>query len=173
LLDRTLVATVAEALHDSGLEPGHLCLEITESSVIRDFEATMPTLNALRTLGVSLALDDFGTGYSSLSYLKQLPVNSVKIDQSFIGGLDSDTPNSQIVLAIINLAHALGMSVTAEGAETTGQVEILEAMQSDQAQGFVLGRPVAGADMTELLAGRAMTARVPAQASNPPDAAAT
>jgi diguanylate cyclase (GGDEF)-like protein len=170
LLDRTLVAIVAEALHDSGLEPSHLCLEITEGSVIRDFEATMPTLNALRTLGVSLALDDFGTGYSSLSYLKQLPVTSVKIDHSFVGDLDSNGPNSQIVLAIIDLAHALGMSVTAEGAETKDQVEILGAMQSDQAQGFVLGRPVPGAAMTELLESRALGRKIPIQSSNRPDA---
>src|SRR5205807_4247827 len=95
LLDRTLVATVAEALHDSGLDPSSLCLEITEGSVIKDFDATMPTLNALRTLGVSLALDDFGTGYSSLSGLQRLPVTTVQIDRSFVGDLDTGSPNSQ------------------------------------------------------------------------------
>ncbi|MBV9486141.1 MAG: EAL domain-containing protein [Frankiaceae bacterium] len=142
LLDRTLVGTVAEALHDSGLEPSRLCLEITEGSVIKDFDAIMPTLCALRTLGVSLALDDFGTGYSSLSYLKELPVNSVKIDRSFVHDLDASTHNGKIVLAIIELAHALGMSVTAEGAETNGQLDTLKAMRSDHAQGYLLGRPV-------------------------------
>ncbi|MDQ1700597.1 MAG: hypothetical protein QOG34_2460, partial [Frankiaceae bacterium] len=143
LLDRTLVATVAEALHDSGLDPSSLCLEITEGSVIKDFDATMPTLNALRTLGVSLALDDFGTGYSSLSYLKQLPVTSVKIDRSFVGDLEANASNGQIILAIIELAHALGMSVTAEGAETAQQLAALKAMRSDMAQGYLLGRPMA------------------------------
>jgi diguanylate cyclase (GGDEF)-like protein len=142
LLDRTLVATVAEALHDSGLDPSQLCLEITEGSVIKDFEATMPTLCALRTLGVDLALDDFGTGYSSLSYLKELPVTSVKIDRSFVRDLDANTHDGQIVLAIIELAHALGMSVTAEGAETNAQLATLKAMRSDHAQGYLLGRPV-------------------------------
>jgi diguanylate cyclase (GGDEF)-like protein len=142
LLDRTLVATVAEALHDSGLHPSQLCLEITEGSVIKDFDATMPTLGALRTLGVSLALDDFGTGYSSLSYLKELPVTSVKIDRSFVQDLDADNHNGRIVLAIIDLAHALGMSVTAEGAETNAQLSTLKAMHSDHAQGYLLGRPV-------------------------------
>ncbi|MCU1601671.1 MAG: diguanylate cyclase/phosphodiesterase, partial [Frankiales bacterium] len=142
LVDRALVATVAEALHDSGLDASSLCLEITEGSVIKDFEQTMPVLNALRTLGVSLALDDFGTGYSSLSYLKQLPVNTVKIDRSFVSDLGSDNPNSQIVLAIIELAHALGMSVTAEGAETGTQLDVLKAMNSDHAQGYLLGRPM-------------------------------
>jgi diguanylate cyclase len=152
LVDRTLVATVAEALHESGLDASSLCLEITEGSVIKDFEQTMPVLNALRTLGVSLALDDFGTGYSSLSYLKQLPVNSVKIDRSFVNDLGSDSPNSQIVLAIVDLAHALGMSVTAEGAETHLQLETLKAMHSDHAQGFLLGRPMPSDSLTDLVA---------------------
>jgi diguanylate cyclase (GGDEF)-like protein len=151
LLDRTLLATVAEALHDSGLEASSLCLEITEGSVIKDFEAAMPTLHALRTLGVSLALDDFGTGYSSLSYLRQLPVNTVKIDRSFVSDLGSGTSNTQIVLAIIELAHALGISVTAEGAETQTQLDSLRAMRSDHAQGYLLGRPVPSEAMAEIL----------------------
>lgn len=151
LVDRTLVTTVAEVLHDTGLDPASLCLEITEGSVIRDFDATMPTLHALRTLGVSLALDDFGTGYSSLSYLKQLPVNSVKIDRSFVNDLDNDRDNSQIVLAIIELAHALGMTVTAEGAETEAEFETLRAMHSDHAQGYLLGRPAGSEQLTGVI----------------------
>jgi EAL domain-containing protein (putative c-di-GMP-specific phosphodiesterase class I) len=163
LVDRTLVATVAEALHDSGLDPSSLCLEITEGSVIKDFDATMPTLNALRTLGVSLALDDFGTGYSSLSYLQQLPVTTVKIDRSFVGDLEGGSPNSQIVLAIIELAHALGMSVTAEGAETPRQLQTLKAMRSDKAQGYLLGRPMAANALQELLAGSEGVVRAAAE----------
>jgi EAL domain-containing protein (putative c-di-GMP-specific phosphodiesterase class I) len=151
LLDRTLVATVAEALHEAGLDPASLCLEVTEGSVITDFEATMPTLHALRALGVSLALDDFGTGYSSLSYLRQLPVNSVKIDRSFVSDLGESTANTQIVLAIIDLAHALGMSVTAEGAETQEQLASLRAMHSDHAQGYVLGRPLSSMAATDVI----------------------
>ncbi|MDQ1745832.1 MAG: hypothetical protein QOD07_95 [Frankiaceae bacterium] len=163
LLDRTLVTTVAVALHDSGLDPASLCLEITEGSVIKDFDSTMPTLNALRTLGVSLALDDFGTGYSSLSYLQRLPVTTVKIDRSFIGDLDSDNPNGQIVLAIIELAHALGMSVTAEGAETLEQLDVLRAMRSDQAQGYVLGRPMPPGALGDLMTAPAPSSLVPGQ----------
>jgi len=163
LLDRTLVATVAEALHDSGLDPSSLCLEITEGSVIKDFDTTMPTLNALRTLGVSLALDDFGTGYSSLSYLQRLPVTTVKIDRSFIGDLDAPSPNSQIVLAIIELAHALGMIVTAEGAETAGQLATLKAMRSDQAQGYVLGRPMPASSVRDVLIPAPLADGVPFQ----------
>jgi EAL domain-containing protein (putative c-di-GMP-specific phosphodiesterase class I) len=157
LVDRALVATVAEALHDTGLDASSLCLEITEGSVIKDFEQTMPVLNALRTLGVSLALDDFGTGYSSLSYLKQLPVNTVKIDRSFVSDLGSNGPNSQIVLAIIELAHALGMSVTAEGAETYGQLDMLTAMRSDHAQGYLLGRPMSSEALADVMTSRAGT----------------
>jgi diguanylate cyclase (GGDEF)-like protein len=163
LVDRTLVATVAEALHDSGLEASSLCLEITEGSVIKDFDATMPTLHALRTLGVSLALDDFGTGYSSLSYLKQLPVNTVKIDRSFVADLNSDNPNSQIVLAIIKLAHALGMSVTAEGAETNDQLQTLKAMHSDHAQGYLLGRPVPSGALTAAIGSADGSGEMPTQ----------
>ncbi|MCU1623475.1 MAG: two-component response regulator [Frankiales bacterium] len=151
LVDRALIGTVAEALHDSKLSASSLCLEITEGSIIKDFEQTLPVLNALRTLGVSLALDDFGTGYSSLSYLKQLPVDTVKIDRSFVGDLGTNNPNSQIVTAIIELAHALGMSVTAEGAETSSQLESLKAMRSDHAQGFLLGRPMSTQMFTEAL----------------------
>ena len=142
LVDRTLVATVADALHDSGLDASSLCLEITEGSVIKDVDQAMPVLHALRRLGVSLALDDFGTGYSSLSYLQQLPVTSVKIDRSFVGSLGESGPNTQIVLAIIELAHALGLSVTAEGVETVAQLDMLTNMGTDQVQGYLTGRPV-------------------------------
>ncbi|HEX3823085.1 MAG TPA: EAL domain-containing protein [Mycobacteriales bacterium] len=151
LVDRTLVATVAEALHDSGLDASSLCLEVTEGSVIKDFDATLSTLHALRKLGVSLALDDFGTGYSSLSYLTQLPVTCVKIDRSFVADLDKDTPSTQIIVAIIDLAHALGMSVTAEGAETTEQLDALRAMHSDHGQGYLLGRPQPSHDIAPII----------------------
>jgi diguanylate cyclase (GGDEF)-like protein len=152
LLDRTLVTTVAETLFEAGLDASSLCLEITEGSVIQDFDAALPILNALRVLGISLALDDFGTGYSSLSYLKRLPVSSVKIDQSFISDLEGDTGDCEIVRAIVSLAHTMGLSVTAEGVETQAQLDILRAMGSEHAQGYVLGRPGAPEMLTELFA---------------------
>jgi EAL domain-containing protein (putative c-di-GMP-specific phosphodiesterase class I) len=161
LLDRTLVATVAEALHDSGLDPSSLCLEITEGSMIKDFDVAVPTLHALRTLGVRLALDDFGTGHSSLSYLQRLPVSSVKIDRSFVGNLEHNSPNAQIVLAIIKLAHTLGLSVTAEGVETQDQLDILKAMGSDTAQGYLFERPVEAAFLTGVLRQRATERATP------------
>jgi diguanylate cyclase (GGDEF)-like protein len=157
-----LYSNVVEALGSSGLEPSSLCLEITEGSVIRDFEATLATLNELKTLGVALALDDFGTGYSSLSHLQRLPVDSVKIDRGFVDGLDDDNHNARIVVAIIDLAHALGMSATAEGAETDVQLATLRDMQCDLVQGFVLGRPVSADELGPLmLAGSAAVATPP------------
>jgi len=152
ILDRTLVTEVTAALHDSGLDPSSLCLEITEGSVISDLPAVLPTLHALRAAGISLALDDFGTGYSSLSYLQQLPVDSVKIDRSFVADLDLVAPKKQIVLAIIELAHALGLSVTAEGAETWNQLALLSQMRSDKVQGYLLGRPVPADEIARLIA---------------------
>jgi EAL domain-containing protein (putative c-di-GMP-specific phosphodiesterase class I) len=143
---------VATALNEAGLHPSTLRLEIAEGSVIQDFDAALPVLNALRTLGVWLALDDFGTGYSSLSYLKRLPVTSVKIDQSFISDLDSDTGDCEIASAIIGLAHTMGLSVTAEGVETLAQYEILQTMGGDQAQGYLLGRPASAEALTAELA---------------------
>jgi diguanylate cyclase (GGDEF)-like protein len=151
LTDRRLVDTVAKALADTGLPASSLCLEITEGSVIKDFEASQLVLDALRKLGVSLALDDFGTGYSSLSYLTQLPVNSVKIDRSFVTDLGVVSANSKIVTAIVELAHALGMSVTAEGAETQLQLQALRSIGSDHVQGFLLGRPAPAAVVAEAL----------------------
>jgi diguanylate cyclase (GGDEF)-like protein len=170
LLDRTLVTSVAQTLLEAGLDASSLCLEITEGSVIADFDAAMPVLNALRRLGVSLALDDFGTGYSSLSYLKQLPVSSVKIDQSFISDLDSENGDCEIVKAIISLAHTMGLSVTAEGVEARSQLDILNTMGCERGQGYLLGRPMAAAALTPQLGAQAperLPATQPAKPASP------
>ena len=153
LSDRDVIDTVVRALAESGLDSRYLCLEITEGAVIKDLDAALPKLRALKAIGVSLALDDFGTGYSSLSYLRQLPVDSVKIDRSFISDLDDDR-NRRIVKAIIDLAHALGLSVTAEGVESEEQLATLRGLTSDVAQGFLLGRPMLPAKMDQLLVHR-------------------
>ncbi len=151
LAEPSLVATVVGALSDSGLEPSSLCLEITESAFIRDFETALSTLNALKTIGVVLALDDFGTGYSSLSYLQRLPIDNVKIDRSFIIGLDTDGHDTRIVRAIIDLARAMGMVVTAEGVETEKQLDRLNALHIDLGQGFLLGRPQSPEALSSLI----------------------
>ena len=153
LSDRDVIDTVARALADSGLDSRYLCLEITEGAVIKDLDAALPKLRALKAIGVSLALDDFGTGYSSLSYLRLLPVDSVKIDRSFIIEL-TDERNRRIVKAIIDLAHALGLSVTAEGIETEQQLATLRELSCDVAQGYLLGRPMLAPKMTQLLEDR-------------------
>ncbi len=159
-----LYSNVVDVLSSSGLAPSSLCLEITEGSVIRDFEAALATLNELKTLGVALALDDFGTGYSSLSHLQRLPVDSVKIDRGFVDGLDADNHNARIVVAIIDLAHALGISATAEGAETDVQLATLRDMRCDLVQGFVLGRPVPADELGLTVRARSQAVPMPSGA---------
>ena len=131
-----LVASVANALERAGADARNLCLEITESVLMDDAEGTIGSITALKSLGVKLSIDDFGTGYSSLGYLKRFPVDSVKVDQSFVDGLGSDPEDSAIVAAVISLGHALGLTVVAEGVESAEQLEELIALGCDQAQGF-------------------------------------
>jgi EAL domain-containing protein (putative c-di-GMP-specific phosphodiesterase class I) len=136
-----LVATVAEALAISGLEPHLLVLEITESVLMTDRELAVTILHALRSLGVRLSIDDFGTGQSSLGYLKTLPVDSLKIDRSFVDGLGADPDDSAIVAAVVHMGHALGLTVTAEGIETPLQLSELRSLGCDLGQGFYFARP--------------------------------
>jgi EAL domain-containing protein (putative c-di-GMP-specific phosphodiesterase class I) len=118
---------------------------------MEDVEYFERTLASLKSLGVRLAIDDFGTGYSSLSYLKRFPVDSVKVDRSFIDGLGTDPHDSALVVAIIAMAAALGLDVTAEGVETREQLAILEELQCGRAQGFYLARPMPAADMSSFV----------------------
>jgi EAL domain-containing protein (putative c-di-GMP-specific phosphodiesterase class I) len=116
-------------------------LEITESLSMEDPAATEAILAELKALGIGLAIDDFGTGYSSLAHLRRFPVDTLKIDRSFISGLDGDRDNRAIVTAIIELGHALELSVLAEGVETEAELEVLRELQCDRAQGYWFGRP--------------------------------
>ncbi|MGH9009395.1 MAG: putative bifunctional diguanylate cyclase/phosphodiesterase, partial [Acidimicrobiia bacterium] len=134
-----------------GVEPGVLCLELTESVLIEDVEAQRHTLAGLRKLGVRLAIDDFGTGYSSLTYLKRFPVDGIKIDQSFVAGLGRDTFDTAIIDSVIDLAHAVGLHVTAEGVETDEQLRRLQALGCDFAQGHYFARPQSADDLEGLL----------------------
>jgi diguanylate cyclase (GGDEF)-like protein len=136
-----IVATVAEALALASLPAAALILEITESVLMEEAESTAQTLRALKELGVGLSIDDFGTGYSSLSYLKRFPVDVLKIDRSFVAGLGTDADDDVIVSAVVSLAHALGLSVVAEGVETRCQLHELRRLGCDSAQGYLLGRP--------------------------------
>jgi diguanylate cyclase (GGDEF)-like protein len=136
-----LPAVVASVLEETGMDPCHLCLEVTESVLIEDPESSITTLAALRRLGVKIAVDDFGTGYSSLEYLRRFPVDCVKIDRSFVRGLPHSSEDVAIVNAVIELGHALSLSVTAEGVETSEQLGNLQNAGCDTAQGFLFSRP--------------------------------
>ena len=147
-----LVEEITQALDESGLAASCLKLEITESTVMQDAPVTLTKLNELKELGVRLAIDDFGTGYSSLGYLKRFPVDTLKIDRSFIKGLSPDGGDSAIVRAVVTVAKSLNMDVTAEGVETEGQLAELRALGCDRWQGFLFARPVSPERVAPLLA---------------------
>lgn len=136
-----LIEQVDAALRESGIEPGRLILEITESAVIGDPDAAAELLRRLKQIGVRLHMDDFGTGYSSLSYLHRLPLDGLKMDRSFMRGIGERREYAAVVQAIITLAHNLGMTVIAEGVETPEQVALLQSMECGFAQGYYFGRP--------------------------------
>ena len=149
LQDRRLVTAVADVLRATGLAPARLKLEVTESAIMEDAPAAIARLGGLKCLGVKLAIDDFGTGYSSLSHLKRLPVDTLKIDRSFVDGLGSDPKDTAIVRGVIALAASLGLDVTAEGVETVAQ---LRALGCDRGQGYLFARPLAADAAGRLLA---------------------
>jgi diguanylate cyclase (GGDEF)-like protein/PAS domain S-box-containing protein len=144
--DVDLAEHVMGALTTYSLPPEALCIEITESVLLGDAESTMATIDRLTRLGVHVALDDFGTGWSSLTYLRKLPVSQVKIDRSFVEGLGSSAPDEAIVEAINSLCHNLDKIVIAEGVETQEQLDSAKKMGIDRGQGYLLGRPVSGAE---------------------------
>ncbi len=152
--DPDLLHTVRAVLAETGLAPAMLELEITEGAVMEDSGATMATLNALRASGATISLDDFGTGYSSMSYLKRMPLNNLKVDQSFVKGLPDDRDDDAIVRAILSLAKSLGFSVTAEGVETLEQARLLKGMACDVLQGYYFSKPVPAGDIPLLLTRR-------------------
>lgn len=157
-----LVRMVESVLAESGLPPELLELEITESCLADDTGRFVHTLSALHQLGVSLSIDDFGTGYSSMSYLKEMPVECLKIDRSFVNGLESDAASRAILRAIISLGHNLGIKVLAEGVETEVQRDFLQANLCDEAQGYLFGKPMPLADFqTRFLQGMADAQKPP------------
>jgi EAL domain-containing protein (putative c-di-GMP-specific phosphodiesterase class I) len=136
-----LLEQVAYALARSGLPAERLELEITEGVLIDNSRRAREVLDGLKLLGVNISLDDFGTGYSSLSYLRRFPFDKIKIDRAFVSGLGEDDEAAAIVRAIVALGHSLKLSVTAEGVETDAQLSALHALNCNQVQGFLLGRP--------------------------------
>jgi diguanylate cyclase (GGDEF)-like protein len=165
-----VVETVVSALKSSGLDPRYIGLELTESSLMGHADRNVRTLHELKEQGLTLSIDDFGTGYSSLSYLKRFPLDELKIDRSFVMGVDSDPDNAAIVIAIIAMAHCLGLSVVAEGVETPAQQAFLKAQSCDELQGFLFSKPMPAEMFGKLLAGSQPGAKVPPPA---PTAGAT
>jgi EAL domain-containing protein (putative c-di-GMP-specific phosphodiesterase class I) len=139
--DPGLVDLVERILTETRTEPESLCLEITESVVVKDAESAGATLRALKGLGVKLSIDEFGTGHSSLGSLKRIPLDMLKVDRSFVSGLGTDAEDAAIVTAIINLAHSLGLATVADGVESKEQVDELRTLGCDVGQGFYFARP--------------------------------
>lgn len=162
LQDPSFVDDVSDALARARLDPGALVLEITESVLVSEMAPIGAVLERIRQLGVHLALDDFGTGYSSLLYLKGLPIDRLKVDRSFVAGLGTSTEDTTIVATVVDLAHKLGLAVVAEGVETEAELQAVRQMGCDQAQGFLLARPVPPESLPHPL-----TARAPGAAGAP------
>jgi diguanylate cyclase (GGDEF)-like protein len=154
--DDNLLHDIATALEESGMDPTLLELEITEGMLMHDVEKAMKSLTALRDMGVRLAIDDFGTGYSSLSQLKRFPVNTIKVDRSFVRDLDTNADDRGITEAIIAMGKKLSLTVIAEGVETEGQLAFLRQHQCDEFQGFYFSKAVPADEFAELVRSQAI-----------------
>lgn len=150
-MQQDLAATVSAALEDNQLHPRHLELEITESIIMRNINDTISTLNSFKEMGIEISVDDFGTGYSSLNYLKRLPIDTLKIDRSFISDIPDNEDDVTITSAIIAMAKKLGLGVVAEGVETECHLEFLQKHGCEKAQGFFISKPVPVEQMGEML----------------------
>ena len=146
-----IVEVVKRILDETGLQAQYLELEITESVMTTDVEKSFALLTQLRALGVKISLDDFGTGYSSLSYLKRFPVDTLKIDQSFVRDIATDQDSGAIVKAIISLGRNLNLTVLAEGIETQDQFRFLLANGCDEGQGYLMSKPIPNKNFVDLL----------------------
>ena len=163
--DRSFLEMVNRVLDDTGFDPAWLEMEITESQVMRQTEGMIMLLNQLSEMGIHLAIDDFGTGYSSLSYLKRLPIQKLKIDQSFVRDITVDPNDTAIVVAIINMARSLDLETIAEGVETAGQLALLRSKGCRMGQGFLFSPPASAENLEEMLRQNNVYARLPAVAS--------
>jgi diguanylate cyclase (GGDEF)-like protein len=163
--DRGFLEMVNRVLDDTGFDPAWLEMEITESQVMRQTEGMIMLLNKLSDMGVHLAIDDFGTGYSSLSYLKRLPIQKLKIDQSFVRDITVDPNDTAIVVAIINMARSLDLETIAEGVETAGQLALLRSKGCRMGQGFLFSPPASPENIIDMLRQNNVYARIPAAAA--------
>jgi len=143
--------SVAKILSETGADPTLVELELTEGLVMNNVEDSSRQMKSLKLLGIQIAVDDFGTGYSSLSYLHRLPIDTLKIDRSFVEKIADAAGTRPIVETIMSLARSLGMRTVAEGVETQAQLEIIRELDCDLMQGFLFSRPIAGSEVLELL----------------------
>jgi EAL domain-containing protein (putative c-di-GMP-specific phosphodiesterase class I) len=144
-----LVEQITDLLHDFGLPATLLRLEVTETAVMAKPALALSTLTRLHGLGIKLSIDDFGTGYSSMAYLKRLPIDELKVDRSFVMGMDGDPNDAALVRAAIDLGHNLGLTVVAEGVETAAHVSALRKLGCDIAQGYHYARPMPAVAFTD------------------------
>jgi EAL domain-containing protein (putative c-di-GMP-specific phosphodiesterase class I) len=151
LRSKDFVESVKATLSDTGFDPHYLELELTETFLMQDSRSAALVLRALKDLGVKLALDDFGTGYSSLSYMKRFPIDTLKVDRSFVRDLTTDADDARIVNAVINMGKSLQMGVVAEGVETRDQLVFLQEHCCPEAQGYLFSHPLIGAGFRDLL----------------------
>jgi diguanylate cyclase len=165
---KNFVEGVRDVLKETGLNPRHLELELTETFLMQDSISTAIVLDSLKDMGIQLALDDFGTGYSSLSYMKRFPIDTLKIDESFVRNLASDDDDASIVSAVISMGMSLHMLVVAEGVETSEQAGLLRERNCPEAQGYYFSRPVVAEGIAPLLKRNATRKR-----PNPPSRAKT
>lgn len=149
--ERGLVKQVRQVLQETGLEPEWLELEITESTLMHNTQLIIEIIQELKNMGIHISIDDFGTGYSSLSYLERFPIDSLKIDQSFVRSIENPETDAVIARAIISLGHSLGLQVIAEGVETAAQLDFLRSQNCDVGQGYLFSRPVSAEQFEELL----------------------
>jgi EAL domain-containing protein (putative c-di-GMP-specific phosphodiesterase class I) len=170
LRDPSIVDKAFEILRRTGVEPNLIEFEITETCLMQDIERTIPILNRLASAGIRLAIDDFGTGYSSLAYLRSLPINKVKIDQSFVRGMRYDSADAVIVAAVAELARNLCLNTVAEGVETDDQLQLIRALGCDFCQGYFLHKPAPPLEWDGLLQRRlASTDAMPTEWSVAPE----
>jgi EAL domain-containing protein (putative c-di-GMP-specific phosphodiesterase class I) len=150
-LDPVLCEFLQKMFKRYQISPSRIDLELTETTLVSDIHSTTKIMRDLRNLGVRISIDDFGTGYSSLSYLKSMPVNTIKIDRSFINGILKNQADKQIVHSTITMVHNMGMTVVAEGIEDVRQFNLLRDMQCDKAQGFYIAKPIPEYELMKIL----------------------
>ncbi|WP_279384450.1 EAL domain-containing protein [Geotalea toluenoxydans] len=150
-LQPMMVNMVEQVLAEEDMDPRWLEMEVTENVMLQNVDKTIDTLNRLNKLGIHISIDDFGTGYSSLSYIKKLPIQTLKIDQSFVSDIDTNKDDAAIATAVINMARSLRLNVIAEGVETVEQLKMLSDLDCQEMQGYLFSKPVSAEEVTHLL----------------------